>query len=171
MWTMRGSLVVLAALLSLGTGSVESSAVAAEPAAGAQDALHEVMPGDDLHLIAGYYYGDARQWERVWQANRDQIRNPNRIERGARLRIPDATVPAEAYADFVARAQRAAAPLGAPAKAEAPSAPQVEVRIAGEGPSAAPGSETAPPAPAAPGPREAPAGPTAQPAAPRAPRP
>jgi hypothetical protein len=171
MWTMRGSLVVLAALLSLGTGSVESSAVAAEPAAGAQDALHEVMPGDDLHLIAGYYYGDAREWERVWQANRDQIRNPNRIERGALLRIPDATVPAEAYADVVARAQRAAAPPGAPGKAEAPSAPQVEVRIAGEGPSAAPGSETAPPAPAAPGPREAPAGPTAQPAAPRAPRP
>lgn len=166
MGTLRALLVVLGALLVLGAGSAGSGASAA--ASGYQDALHQVMPGDDLHLIAGYYYGDARQWERIWEANRDQIRNPNRIQRGALLRIPDATVPAETYVDFVARARRAS---GAPGKAEAPEASQAEVRPPGEGPSAAPGPETAPPARAASGPREGAAGPAAQPAAPAAPRP
>ena len=154
---VRGSLVVLAVLLAMEAGSLGPCAVAADRAADTQDAIHQVMPGDDLHLIAGYYYGDARQWERIWQANRDQIRNPNRIERGVLLRIPDASVPAEAYTDFVTRARRAALPPGGPAKAEAPSAPQVEVRIAGEPAPAAPGPATAPPAPGAPGAGEKPA--------------
>jgi hypothetical protein len=158
MGTLRASLVVLGALLVLGAAGAGSGASAA--ASGYQDALHQVMPGDDLHLIAGYYYGDARQWERIWEANRDRIRNPNRIQRGALLRIPDATVPAETYVDFVARARRAS---GAPGKAE--------VRSPGEGSSAAPGPETAPPAREASGPREGAAGPAAQPASPAGPRP
>ena len=41
------------------------------PPASAQDVLHEVHAGDDLRLIAGYYYGDTRQWEKIWRANRD----------------------------------------------------------------------------------------------------
>jgi hypothetical protein len=71
-----------------------------------QDALHEVEPGDNLHLIAGYYYGDARQWERIWRENREQVPNPNLLERGTLLRIPDVTIPSEPYIDFVARARR-----------------------------------------------------------------
>ncbi|HSB69701.1 MAG TPA: hypothetical protein VLT62_10240 [Candidatus Methylomirabilis sp.] len=70
------------------------------------DALHEVAPGDNLHLIAGYYYGDARQWERVWRANRQQVPNPNVIERGTLLLVPATTVPDEPYAEFVARVRR-----------------------------------------------------------------
>ncbi len=166
MGTQRASLVVLGTLLVLGAGSAGLGAPAA--ASDHQDALHQVMPGDDLHLIAGYYYGDARQWERIWEANRDQIRNPNRIQRGALLRIPDAAVPAEAYGDFVARARRT---MAAPGKGEVPEAPQAEVRSPGEGPAAAPGPETAAPARAATGPREGAAGPAAQPASPAAPRP
>ncbi len=94
MRTVRISLLVAVPLWAL-------AAVAA-----AQDALHEVQAGDDLHLIAGYYYGDARQWERIWQANREHIPNPNRIARGILLRIPDAVAPEEPYPDFVARARR-----------------------------------------------------------------
>ncbi len=99
-----------------------------------QDVLHEVQAGDNLHLIAGYYYGDARQWERIWQGNRELIDDPNRIERGLWVRIPDAEIPAEPYADFLARmgvtpgkpvgstappAAAAAAPPDAPALQEA----------------------------------------------------
>lgn len=80
-----------------------------------QDALHEVLPGDNLHLIAGYYYGDARQWERIWQANRKPVPNPNLIGRGMVLRIPNVTIPDEPYVDFVARAR------GLPVSAEAPA--------------------------------------------------
>jgi hypothetical protein len=126
---------------------------AATAASGPQDALHQVMPGDDLHLIAGYYYGDARQWERIWQANRAQIRNPNLIERGALLRVPDAAAPDQPYPDFVARTRAAGAPGELSPQAAAQSAPEVEVRIMGEErpsqetPGEAPGMESGASAP------------------------
>jgi len=122
MWTVRASLVNVVSLVGIVLMVLCPGAPAA-PAAPPQDALHQVMPGDDLRLIAGYYYGDTRQWERIWQANREQISNPNRIERGALLRIPDAVVPAEPYADFVARARVLAPPPTAPAAAETREAP------------------------------------------------
>jgi hypothetical protein len=139
MWIARASLSFLASLLAIGAVVVASHVAdaAAEPS-GVQDAIHQVLPGDDLHLIAGYYYGDARQWERIWDANRDQIRNPNVIERGALLRIPDAAAPAQPYPDFVARTRPAQPGPGearsgpAAAQPAAPPAPQVEVRIMGE---------------------------------------
>ena len=70
------------------------------------DALHEVTPGDTLHLIAGYYYEDARQWVRIRRANRQQVPNPNVIERGALLLIPAISAPDEDYAEFVSRVRR-----------------------------------------------------------------
>jgi len=48
---------------------------------------HSVGAGEDLHLLAAYYYRDARQWKRIYQANRDQIKNPNRITPKQVLRI------------------------------------------------------------------------------------
>ena len=139
MWIARASLSFLAWLLAIGAVVVAPHvAGAAAESAAVQDAVHQVMPGDDLHLIAGYYYGDARQWERIWDANRDQIRNPNVIERGALLRIPDAAAPAQPYPDFVART-RPAQPGPGEARsgpAAAPPAPEVEVRIMGEDQSA-----------------------------------
>jgi hypothetical protein len=137
MWTVRAGSIVMMVLLGLGGGLLCPDISGAGEATSPRDAMHQVMPGDDLHLIAGYYYGDARQWERIWRANRDQIKNPNVIERGALLRIPDVPTPAEAYADFVARAHPRAGAPWAPAKAEAPPVPEVEVRIMGE---PAPGS-------------------------------
>ena len=139
MWKARASLSFLASLLAIGAVVVAPRVTdaAAEPS-GVQDAVHQVMPGDELHLIAGYYYGDARQWERIWDANRDQIRNPNVIERGALLRIPDAAAPAQPYPDFVARTRPGYPAPGEarPAPAAAPPAPEVEVRIMGEDQSA-----------------------------------
>ena len=155
MWTVRAWLVVLVSLLSIGANLVCPAVPKA--ALASQDALHEVMPGDDLHLIAGYYYGDARQWERIWQANRDQIPNPNRIGRGLLLRIPEVVSPDESYADFLARSRRVIAPPIVPATVEAPPAPGSEARTAGG----------APPAPASP--RTEPTVPPARPGAPTGP--
>ena len=74
--------VIAAALVGL---------IAAAPAgaAGPQDAIHEVMAGDNLHLIAGYYYGDPRQWKRVWKTNRKALAGPSRLAPGKTLRIED----------------------------------------------------------------------------------
>ena len=97
-----GMLSLLGILIGL-----DSRTFAGMPAEG-QDIVHQVQRGDDLRLIAGYYYGDTRQWERIWRTNRSQVRNPNRILPGALLRIPDATAPPEPYADFLARVRRSA---------------------------------------------------------------
>jgi hypothetical protein len=102
------------------------------------------MPGDNLHLIAGYHYGDARLWDRIWQANRNQIRNPNVIERGIFLLIPNAATPDMPYAEFAALARRSGTFAAAIAKAGGPTAPEVEVRIMGEKPATPPSAGEAP---------------------------
>jgi hypothetical protein len=130
----------------------------------AQDALHEVVAGDGLRSMAGYYYGDTRQWERIWNANRDQIRNPNRVERGRLLRIPDAKVPAEPYAQFLARIWPAA-PVTAVPRIEVPPVPR-----SSEVSTAAGEAGTRPPeAPAAPGKVSAPVAPPQKKSPPAAP--
>lgn len=50
----------------------------------------EVKPGDNLWKIAGYWevYGDRFQWERLYEANKDQLRDPNMLKLGQVLVIP-----------------------------------------------------------------------------------
>jgi phage tail protein X len=50
--------------------------------------VYEVHAGDHLHWLAAKHYGDARQWVRILEANRDSIRNPNRLQVGQKLTIP-----------------------------------------------------------------------------------
>jgi len=102
----RCLLGLLIALLPMTPLGARLSAAGLPEAQDTQDALHEVGSGDNLHLIAGYYYGDARQWERIWRENREQVPNPNLLERGTLLRIPAVTIPSESYTDFVARVRR-----------------------------------------------------------------
>ncbi len=97
------------------------------------DVLHEVRVGDNLHLIAGYYYGDARQWERIWSANNNLIENPNRIEPGLWLRIPDANLPAEGYDQFLRRMGVFVTAAPAPV-AEIPGAVPAAVEVPQPGP-------------------------------------
>ena len=51
---------------------------------------YTVVSGDSLSKIAKRYYGDANQWPRIHEANRDQIKNPDLIHPGQKLRIPGA---------------------------------------------------------------------------------
>ena len=137
MRTARALTVLLISMVSLVALSTRLESSAAAATAPSQDALHEVLPGDDLRLIAGYYYGDTRQWERIWNANRDQVRNPNRIERGSLLRIPDTTVPTESYADFVARTRRPLPPQAVLTLPAVPPIPPAEAQVP-DRPSASP---------------------------------
>lgn len=50
--------------------------------------LYEVKGNDNLHWLAARFYGDARQWVRIYQANRDTVRNPSLLEIGQQIRIP-----------------------------------------------------------------------------------
>lgn len=49
---------------------------------------HLVTPGQSLWAIAQQWYGDGALWPRLYEANRDQLSNPNLIYPGQVLRIP-----------------------------------------------------------------------------------
>jgi nucleoid-associated protein YgaU len=72
------------------SGSSSTAPKAAEPAA-AQAERYTVAKGDSLSKIAKKYYGDASQWRRIFEANRDQIEDPDLIQPGWKLVIPPQT--------------------------------------------------------------------------------
>lgn len=47
-----------------------------------------VRKGDTLSKIANEYYGDARLYTKIFEANRDLLTDPNKIRPGQKLRIP-----------------------------------------------------------------------------------
>jgi nucleoid-associated protein YgaU len=51
-------------------------------------AQYTVVPGDTLSGIAQRFYGDGALFSRIFEANRDQISNPDLIFPGQVLRIP-----------------------------------------------------------------------------------
>jgi nucleoid-associated protein YgaU len=64
-----------------------SSSTAPKPAAPAEQ-IYTVAAGDSLSKISKKLYGDANQWKRIFEANRDQIKNPDVIHPGQKLKIP-----------------------------------------------------------------------------------
>jgi nucleoid-associated protein YgaU len=53
------------------------------------ETIYAVVPGDTLSKIAKHYYGDANQYMKIFEANKDQLKDPNVIQVGQKLRIPD----------------------------------------------------------------------------------
>ncbi len=51
---------------------------------------HTIRSGDNLHLIAGYYHGDPRQWKSIWKTNRKALASPHRLVPGRVLVIEGA---------------------------------------------------------------------------------
>ena len=49
---------------------------------------YTVTKGDSLSAIAEREYGDAKQWRRIYDANKDTIKNPDLIYPGQTLRLP-----------------------------------------------------------------------------------
>ena len=52
------------------------------------ETTYTVVSGDSLSKISKHFYGDANQWRPIWEANRDQIKNPDLIHPGQVLKIP-----------------------------------------------------------------------------------
>lgn len=63
-------------------------AAAAASSSRSQERTHVVAPGETLGGIASKYYGSFNAYRRIYNANKDRIRNPNVIRVGVRLRIP-----------------------------------------------------------------------------------
>ena len=56
--------------------------------ASARTQKYVVKAGDTLSKIAQEFYGDASRWNEIFEANKDQIADPNLIRVGQELRIP-----------------------------------------------------------------------------------
>jgi nucleoid-associated protein YgaU len=51
--------------------------------------VYEVVAGDTLSKIAKKYYGDANKYMKIFDANKDQLKDPNLIKVGQKLKIPE----------------------------------------------------------------------------------
>ena len=60
------------------------------PASGQGGQSYTVKSGDSLSKIAKQVYGDASAWKRIYEANRDTIKDPDMIHPGQKFTIPDA---------------------------------------------------------------------------------
>ena len=69
---------------------VRSGGSSTAPAARTQGAqrTYTVVAGDSLSKIAKREYGDASKWPKIYDANRDQIKNPDLIHPGQVLTLP-----------------------------------------------------------------------------------
>ena len=50
--------------------------------------IYEVKSGDSLSKIAKHEYGDANAWPKIFEANKDILKDPNKIFPGQKLKIP-----------------------------------------------------------------------------------
>lgn len=66
------------------TSSASSTAASPKPA----EETYAVSSGDSLSTIAKKVYGDANQWKRIFEADRDQLSDPDLIRPDQVLRIP-----------------------------------------------------------------------------------
>jgi nucleoid-associated protein YgaU len=72
--------------------SVSAGAAAGQggPAGGvsAPAGSYTVQKGDTLSKISKQFYGDANAYRKIFDANRDQLKDPDKIQPGQILRIP-----------------------------------------------------------------------------------
>ena len=70
-----------------GVSEVKADGVSAPPQQ-AQVEYYIIQKGDSLSAIAKRYYGNAKDYPRIFDANREVIKNPDLIYPGQKIRIP-----------------------------------------------------------------------------------
>lgn len=65
-----------------------AQASAAQAGSSASVRTYKVQPGDSLSKIAKEFYGNANEYNRIFEANRDKLSDPNKIQPGQELKIP-----------------------------------------------------------------------------------
>ena len=68
----------------------DAARAAAAAAGGGQGSgqSYEVKPGDNLSKISKQFYGDPDEYMRIYYANRDKLRDPDKLQVGQKLNIP-----------------------------------------------------------------------------------
>ena len=70
------------------TGGAQTAAPAAAATTPTSSRTYTVKPGDTLSAIAKEQLGSAGDYMKIFEANRDQLSDPNKIKPGQVLRIP-----------------------------------------------------------------------------------
>ena len=70
--------------------SVTSTETIVENGGGAGTQTYTVKSGDTLSHIAKEFYGSANKWNAIFEANRDQLDDPDKIKPGQVLNVPAA---------------------------------------------------------------------------------
>jgi nucleoid-associated protein YgaU len=70
-----------------GVSEVKADGISAPPQA-AQVEYYVIQKGDSLSAIAKRYSGNAQDYPRIFDANREVIKNPDLIYPGQKIRIP-----------------------------------------------------------------------------------
>jgi nucleoid-associated protein YgaU len=73
---------------SLAPAKAQTAAAGASAGGRTASRTYKVQPGDSLSKIAKEFYGDATKYQRIFEANRDKLENPDKIQAGQELVIP-----------------------------------------------------------------------------------
>jgi nucleoid-associated protein YgaU len=71
------------------TQALRTQTAGASASGGQSSRTYTVKSGDSLSKISKQFYGDANQYMKIFQANRQQLNNPNEIQPGQELVIPE----------------------------------------------------------------------------------
>ena len=72
-----------------GSSTTAPPAPAGTPGRSGVRRIYTVVQGDSLSRIAQREYGSASKWHAIFEANRDQIKDPDLIYPGQVLTLPD----------------------------------------------------------------------------------
>ena len=70
--------------------NVQGGVTSTEEIVNPPEQTYTVEKDDNLSKIAKHFYGKASAWPKIFEANRDQLDDPDRIRPGQVLRIPAA---------------------------------------------------------------------------------
>ena len=73
-----------------GSSDAPRAVPSATPNVADRERTYTVVAGDTLSKIAKREYGDASAWHRIYEANKDTIKNPDLIYPGQTFKIPGA---------------------------------------------------------------------------------
>ncbi|CAM3121995.1 LysM peptidoglycan-binding domain-containing protein [Corallococcus sp. ZKHCc1 1396] len=54
--------------------------------------IHTVKSGDTLGKLARDIYGDAKLYPKIFELNKDQLKDPDKIQVGQKLKLPPKTI-------------------------------------------------------------------------------
>jgi nucleoid-associated protein YgaU len=72
-----------------GISKVDAEALETEEPAVIDDIFYEIQKGDTLWRVAEIYYKDGRRYTEIFEANREVIKDPDKIYPGQMIRIPN----------------------------------------------------------------------------------